>query len=292
MTWIATREPPPIQRSLSGVQHHMPDHTWQQCSACQAPIYHRDAERLLQVCAGCGHHGAIGSRARLSALLDAGSPRELGAALRAKDALQFHDSQPYDKRLLRAQADAGESDALVALSGRLLGAPVTVACFEYAFMGGSMGSVVGERFALAVEAACDEKTPFVCITASGGARMQEGLFSLMQMAKTASCLGHLKRARLPFVSILTNPTMGGVSASFAFLADVVIAEPGALIGFAGPRVIEQTVREKLPAGFQRAEFLQAKGAVDLVIDRRQHRAMLRQVLGLLLPRLDDDRAAT
>jgi len=286
MTWIATRQPPPIQRRGTGTHHSVPDHTWQQCAGCHAPIYHRDAERLLQVCAACGHHGPVGARARLASLLDEGSTVELGAALRARNALRFTDTQPYDHRLLRAQADARESDALVAQTGRLIDVEVAVACFEYAFMGGSMGSVVGERFALAVEAACDRRLPFICITASGGARMQEGLFSLMQMAKTTAAVAMLRRARLPFVSVLTHPTMGGVSASFAFLADVVVAEPGALIGFAGPRVIEQTVREKLPPGFQRAEFLQSKGAVDLIVDRREHRVMLRRLLGLLLPRLD------
>ncbi len=286
MTWIATPQPPRIQRRSNTLSTAVPAHTWLQCGGCQAPVFHLEAERQQHVCTQCNHHNAISARHRLSSLLEPGSMVELGSGLRARDALGFRDSKPYAERLQRSRSDADESDAMVAVLGRLVDVEVSVACFEYAFMGGSMGSVVGERFALAAEAACDRRTPFICFTASGGARMQEGLFSLMQMAKTTAAVAMLRRARLPVLSVLTNPTMGGVSASFAFLADVVIAEPKALIGFAGPRVIEQTVRQKLPEGFQRSEFLQEKGAVDLIADRRQHRALLRRLVGLLMPELD------
>jgi acetyl-CoA carboxylase carboxyl transferase subunit beta len=265
----------------------MPDDTWLCCESCRATLYARELLHNLNVCPRCGHHGGISARRRLASMLEEDSVTEIGAELVPRDTLQFRDAVPYAERLKRAQATSCETEALVAQTGVLHGSggiKASVASFEYGFLGGSMGSVVGERFVRAVEAACDDGLPFICATASGGARMQEGLYSLLQMGKTAAAIARLRQARLPFISILTNPTMGGVSASFAFLADIVIAEPGALIGFAGPRVIEQTIRTTLPPGFQRAEFLHDKGAIDLIVDRRQLPHMLRRVLSMLLVR--------
>jgi acetyl-CoA carboxylase carboxyl transferase subunit beta len=223
----------------------------------------------------------IGSRERLDKLLDAEGRYEIGQEIVPVDALKFKDTKKYPDRIKAAMDDTGETDAMVVMGGAIHTIPVVVACFEFEFMGGSMGSVVGERFARGAQAALEQKVPFICVTATGGARMQESLLSLMQMAKTTAMLNQLSNAKLPFISVLTDPTMGGVSASFAFLGDVVIAEPKALIGFAGPRVIEQTVREKLPEGFQRAEFLLQKGAIDMIVDRRKLRAELAQLLALL-----------
>jgi acetyl-CoA carboxylase carboxyl transferase subunit beta len=233
------------------------------------------------VCPKCGHHHRIGARERLDQLLDAEGRFEIGSEVRPVDSLKFKDSRKYPERLKEAVETTSETDALVVQQGSILTVPVVVAAFEFDFMGGSMGSVVGERFVRGVQLAVEQKLPFVCFAASGGARMQEGLFSLFQMAKTTASLTRLSARKLPFISVLTDPTMGGVSASFAFVGDVVIAEPGALIGFAGPRVIEQTVREKLPEGFQRAEFLLEKGAIDMIVDRRELRARLAHLLALL-----------
>jgi acetyl-CoA carboxylase carboxyl transferase subunit beta len=280
VTWIADTPRPTLGPRESAAGRGVPVRTWVQCAGCRATLFGAELERNLQVCPRCAHHAGIGARARLASLLG-GPIHELGADVAPRDALRFHDQCSYAERLAAARSASAETDALVAQTGRLRGIRVAVACFEYAFMGGSMGSVVGERFALAVEAACAGHMPFICIAASGGARMQEGLYSLMQMGKTTLAVSALRRAGLPFISVLTHPTMGGVSASFAFLADVVIAEPGALIGFAGPRVIEQTVRATLPPGFQRAEFLQSKGAVDLIVDRRQQSEMLHRLLSVL-----------
>jgi acetyl-CoA carboxylase carboxyl transferase subunit beta len=283
MNWLTKSPTRPTGRRPAAERRAAADAVWTACEGCRATLYAAELAGNLQVCPRCAHHGRIRARARLAALLDTGSAADIGAPVVSHDALQFHDTARYAARLAQARESAAEADALVIQTGRLHGLRVTVACFEYAFMGGSMGSAVGERFVRAVDAACAGRMPFVCITASGGARIQEGLFSLLQMGKTASAVADLRRARMPFVSILTNPTMGGVSASFAFLADVVIAEPGALIGFAGPRVIEQTIRAALPPGFQRAELLQRKGALDLIVPRPQQRAMLQRILSMLLP---------
>ncbi|MDP3421315.1 MAG: acetyl-CoA carboxylase, carboxyltransferase subunit beta, partial [Thiobacillus sp.] len=243
-----------------------------------------DLESNLEVCPKCGHHHRIGARARLAMLLDAEGQHEIGAHVTPLDPLKFKDGKKYPDRLKDAQAGTSETDALVVIGGSVKAVPVVAAAFEFKFMGGSMGSVVGERFVLGVEAAIESNSAFVCFAASGGARMQEGLFSLMQMAKTSAALTQLSRHHLPFISVLTDPTMGGVSASFAMLGDLIIAEPNALIGFAGPRVIEQTVRETLPEGFQRAEFLQEKGAIDRIIDRRQMRDELATTLSMMMGR--------
>ncbi|MDR2195342.1 MAG: acetyl-CoA carboxylase, carboxyltransferase subunit beta, partial [Gallionellaceae bacterium] len=234
------------------------------------------------VCPKCGHHHRIGARKRLDWLLDAEGRFEIGAEIQPMDALKFKDSRKYSERLTSAQKDTGEEDALVVMQGSLRELPVVVAVFEFSFMGGSMGSVVGERFVRGVQIATEQNMPFICFAASGGARMQEGLLSLMQMAKTCAALTQLSQSNLPFISVLTDPTMGGVSASFAFMGDVVLAEPGALIGFAGARVIQQTVRETLPEGFQRAEFLLEHGAIDRIIDRREMREQLATLITLLM----------
>lgn len=244
-------------------------------------LYTTDLEGNQGVCPKCSHHHRLRARTRLDQLLDPEGRFEIGAEVLPVDSLKFKDSKRYTDRLLAANNDSDEMDAMVVMQGAIKTQPVVVACFEFEFMGGSMGSVVGERFTRGVKAAIDNQCPFLCITASGGARMQEGLFSLMQMAKTTAAVSLLDRERLPFITLLTDPTMGGVSASFAFVGDVVLAEPGALIGFAEPRVIEQTVREKLPEGFQRAEFLLEKGAIDMIVDRRELRDKLASLLSLL-----------
>ncbi len=280
MSWIEKLLPPRIKQG--GTRKAMPEGVWTKCPGCEAVLYSAELERTLQVCPKCGHHMRIRARERLDALLDAEGRYEIGQEVLPVDSLKFKDSKKYPDRLQQAMQDTGETDALVVLGGSIRALPVVVACFEFEFMGGSMGSVVGERFARGVQTALEQKVPFVCFTATGGARMQEGLLSLLQMAKTTAMIAKLAEAKLPFVSVLTDPTMGGVSASFAFMGDIVIAEPKALIGFAGPRVIEQTVREKLPEGFQRAEFLVQKGAVDMIIDRRNMRDEIAQLLALLL----------
>jgi acetyl-CoA carboxylase carboxyl transferase subunit beta len=244
-------------------------------------VYATDLEKNLHVCPKCGHHNRLNARARIELLLDPEGRFEIGAEVLPVDSLKFKDSRRYPERLQDATETTGETDALVVMQGAIKNLPVVIAVFEFGFMGGSMGSVLGERFVRGVQAAVEQGVPFICVAASGGARMQEGLFSLMQMAKTTAALTRLSSAKLPFISILTDPTMGGVSASFAFVGDVVIAEPKALIGFAGPRVIEQTVRETLPEGFQRSEFLLEKGAIDLIVDRREMKDKLAQLLTLL-----------
>lgn len=269
MSWFKKLLPPRIKRDSSAAKKAVPEGLWSKCPACEAVLYFTDLESNQHVCPKCGHHNRISARQRLDAFFDPEGRAELGSEVVPVDSLKFKDSRKYTERLEDAAKATGESDALVVIQGTVKSVPMIAAAFEFQFLGGSMGSVVGERFSRAIEACCEEKLPFVCFAASGGARMQEGLLSLMQMAKTTAALHQLTAARLPFISILTDPTMGGVSASFAMLGDVVIAEPGALIGFAGPRVIEQTVRETLPEGFQRAEFLLEKGAIDLIIDRRQ-----------------------
>ena len=282
MSWIDKLLPPRINKSSNeNSSRRVPEGLWVKCPACESVLYSEDLAANLHVCPKCDHHMRIGSRARIDSLLDLEGRVEIWQNTRSVDSLKFKDTRKYPERIQEATKQTGESDALVVMSGSVRGIPAVLACFEFEFMGGSMGSVVGERFARGVQAAIDNRTPFICVSASGGARMQESLLSLMQMAKTNAMLTRLAAAGLPFISVLTDPTMGGVSASFAFMGDVVIAEPKALIGFAGPRVIEQTVREKLPEGFQRAEFLLEKGAIDMVIDRRQLREELARLMALL-----------
>jgi acetyl-CoA carboxylase carboxyl transferase subunit beta len=287
MSWLQKLLPPKIQRSGTGNRKTVPEGLWTKCAACDAVLYSTDLEKNLNVCPKCGHHERLGARPRLDALLDPDGRFEVGAEVLPVDTLKFRDSRRYTERLADAQEQTAESDALVVMQGSVKSLGVVCAAFEFDFMGGSMGSVVGERFARGVRAAVEQKVPFISVAASGGARMQEGLLSLMQMAKTTAMLTQLSNARLPYISVLTDPTMGGVSASFCFLGDVVIAEPKALIGFAGPRVIEQTVRQKLPEGFQRAEFLLEKGAIDMIVDRRQLRDKLHALLSLLQGRPAD-----
>jgi len=284
MSWFQKILPPKIKRRALADKKSMPEGLWSKCPACNEVLYRADLESNLEVCPKCGHHHRIGARQRLALLLDAEGQHEIGAHVTPLDPLKFKDSKKYPDRLKEAQSGTSETDALVVLGGSVKRMPVVAAAFEFKFMGGSMGSVVGERFVLGVEAAIESNSAFVCFSASGGARMQEGLFSLMQMAKTSAALTQLSRHHLPFISVLTDPTMGGVSASFAMLGDLIVAEPNALIGFAGPRVIEQTVRETLPEGFQRAEFLVDKGAVDRIIDRRQMRDELATALAMMMGR--------
>ncbi|MHB1666659.1 MAG: acetyl-CoA carboxylase, carboxyltransferase subunit beta [Thiomonas sp.] len=281
MSWLEKLLPPKIQQSESGNRRQMPEGLWIKCPSCETVLYKTDLERNQYVCPKCSHHMRIGARMRLDALLDGEGRYEIGQEVLPVDALKFKDSRKYPERLKEALENTQETDALVVMGGAIQSIALVVACFEFEFMGGSMGSVVGERFVRGVETALEQKVPFVCITSTGGARMQEGLLSLMQMAKTNAALARLAQARIPYISVLTDPTMGGVSASFAFVGDVVLAEPRALIGFAGPRVIENTVREKLPEGFQRAEFLMQKGAVDRIVDRRELRAELAHMLAML-----------
>ena len=282
MSWFQKLLPPKIKRRESAdAKKSVPDGLWHKCPSCQAVLYHADLEKNFSVCPKCNPHHRITARSRLDWLLDSEGRFEIGAEVLPLDTLKFKDSRKYSERLTAAKRDTGEDDALVVQQGSIHAVPVIVAAFEFSFMGGSMGSVVGERFVRGVQLAIEQKIPFICFTSSGGARMQEGLLSLMQMAKTCAALTQLSEARLPFISVLTDPTMGGVSASFAFMGDVVVAEPNALIGFAGARVIQQTVRETLPEGFQRAEFLLAHGAIDMIVDRRQMRDQLTTLLTLL-----------
>lgn len=280
MSWLQKLLPPKIKRE-SG-RKSIPEGLWVKCPACEAVLYNSDLEGNLNVCPKCNHHQRLRARARLDMLLDPEGRFEIGAEVVPVDPLKFKDSKRYTDRLAAAFEDTGEADALVVMQGAIQTVPCVIACFEFDFMGGSMGSVVGERFVRGVKAAIEQNMSFICISATGGARMQEGLFSLMQMAKTTAALTQLAQRRLPYLSVLTDPTMGGVSASFAFMGDVVIAEPGALVGFAGPRVIEQTVREKLPEGFQRSEFLLEKGAVNMIVNRRDMRSKLSALMTLLL----------
>jgi acetyl-CoA carboxylase carboxyl transferase subunit beta len=282
MSWLQKLLPPRIKRDEGAVRNKsIPEGLWIKCPSCEAVLYHSDLESNLHVCPKCGHHLRVGARTRLDLMLDPEGRFEIGEGVIPVDSLKFKDARKYTERLTAAAKDTNETEALLVMQGRVLGVPLVAACFEFDFLGGSMGSVVGERFVRGVRVALEERLPFICITATGGARMQEGLFSLMQMAKTTAAITQLAQRGLPFITLLTDPTMGGVSASFAFMGDVVIAEPGALIGFAGPRVIEQTVREKLPEGFQRSEFLLEKGAIDMIVDRRQLRECLAELLNLL-----------
>jgi acetyl-CoA carboxylase carboxyl transferase subunit beta len=281
MSWLEKLLPPKIQQTDPSERRSVPEGLWIKCPSCETVLYKTDLEGNVNVCPKCEHHHRIGARARLDAFLDPEGRYEIGQEVLPVDALKFKDSKKYPERLKAALEATGETDALVVFGGAVLSVPLVVACFEFEFMGGSMGSVVGERFVRGVETAIEQKLPFVSFTATGGARMQEGLLSLLQMAKTNAALTHLAKARLPYISVLTDPTMGGVSASFAFMGDLVIAEPKALIGFAGPRVIENTVRETLPEGFQRSEFLIGKGALDMIVDRRQLRPTIARALAML-----------
>ncbi|MDP1557352.1 MAG: acetyl-CoA carboxylase, carboxyltransferase subunit beta [Nitrosomonas sp.] len=282
MSWFQKIIPPKIKRKEHGDKKIVPEGLWSKCSACEAVLYYTDLIKNLNVCPRCDSHNRISARTRLDLLLDTAGRQEIGAEVIAVDPLKFKDSKRYVDRLEQAKENTDEDDALIVMQGTIKTVPAVVAVFEFGFMGGSMGSVVGERFVRGIKVCLEKHIPFICFTASGGARMQEGLLSLMQMAKTSAALTHLSKEKLPFISVLTDPTMGGVSASFAFIGDVVIAEPRALIGFAGPRVIEQTVREKLPEGFQRTEFLLQHGAIDMIVDRRQMRDKLSNLCTLLM----------
>ncbi|CAK0759211.1 acetyl-CoA carboxyltransferase subunit beta [Gammaproteobacteria bacterium] len=282
LSWFQKLLPSRIR--TEGGNKKVPEGLWSKCVACSAVLYRAELERSLEVCPKCTHHMRIGARDRLDRFLDAEPREEIGAMLEPVDLLKFRDSKRYKDRLVQAQKDTSEKDALVAMKGAVEGLPLVAAAFEFRFMGGSMGSVVGEKFVRAVDCSLEWNIPLVCFSASGGARMQEALISLMQMAKTSAALGKLTQAGIPFISVLTDPTMGGVSASLAMLGDINIAEPKALIGFAGPRVIEQTVRETLPEGFQRAEFLLEHGAVDLIVDRREMRSRIARLLSILTHR--------
>jgi acetyl-CoA carboxylase carboxyl transferase subunit beta len=271
-------------RTEGGGKRGVPEGLWEKCDSCGTALYGPELEKNLRVCPKCSHHMYIAARERLASFLDEGVAEELGAELGPVDALNFRDQKKYADRIKASQKSTGERDALISMQGQLHGRDICVSAFEFRFMGGSMGSVVGERFALAAERALALRCPMVCFSATGGARMQEGLFSLMQMAKTSAALGRLRGAGLPFISVLTHPTTGGVSASLGMLGDLNLAEPQALIGFAGPRVIEQTVRETLPEGFQRSEFLVEHGAVDMIVDRREMRDRIASLLALLMQR--------
>ncbi len=282
MSWFQKLLPPKIKRKVEGNKKNVPEGLWSKCPSCEAVLYRADLEKNLEVCPKCNFHHRVSARDRIDMLLDAEGRYEIGADILPVDSLKFKDSKKYTDRIKDAQLETGEGDALIVMQGSIKSVPAVVAAFEFKFMGGSMGSVVGERFVEAVQVCCEQKMPLISFSASGGARMQEGLFSLMQMAKTSAALTQLAGEKLPFISVLTDPTMGGVSASFAMLGDVIVAEPGALIGFAGPRVIEQTVRQTLPAGFQRAEFLLEHGAIDMIVDRRQMRDRLANLITLLM----------
>ena len=293
MSWFEKIMPSRIKTEREGRTRSVPEGLWIKCEACDAVLYRPELERNLSVCPKCSHHMRINARDRLKRFLDTGSASELAASVTPEDPLKFRDQKKYKDRLLATQKSVGETDALIVMAGTLQGLEVVAAAFEFRFMGGSMGSVVGERFVRAVNHCVEFDMPFVRFSASGGARMHEGLLSLMQMAKTSAALGRMARANLPFISVLTNPTTGGVSASLAMLGDVNIGEPRALIGFAGPRVIEQTVRETLPEGFQRSEFLLEKGAIDMIVDRRDQRERIGSLLRMLMhqPALPTETAA-
>jgi acetyl-CoA carboxylase carboxyl transferase subunit beta len=282
MSWFEKLLPSRIRTNPStNEKKSIPEGLWHQCPSCQAVLYRAELERNEYVCPKCDHHMRLSGRERLEMFLDADGREEIGAGITPTDTLKFRDTKKYKDRLVAAQKETGEKDALISMKGSVLGIPLVASAFDFRFMGGSMGSVVGERFVRGAQAAIEAGIPYICFTASGGARMQEALFSLMQMAKTSAVLTKLSEKHLPYISVLTDPTMGGVSASFAMLGDIQIAEPKALIGFAGPRVIEQTVREKLPEGFQRSEFLQEKGAIDMIVHRKELRQTIADILAML-----------
>ena len=280
MNWFTKLLPTSI-RTEGGSKKAVPEGLWTKCDSCNAVLYRADLERNQDVCPKCDHHMRLGARRRLDGFFDADGRVEIGGELKPVDALKFKDLKKYKDRITQAQKATGEEDALVVMKGTVKGVPMVAAAFEFKFMGGSMGSVVGERFVRAVNICLEENIPLVCFSASGGARMQEALFSLMQMAKTSAALAKMNKQGIPYISVLTDPTMGGVSASFAMLGDINVAEPNALIGFAGPRVIEQTVRETLPEGFQRSEFLLEHGAIDMIVDRREMRDKLASLVTMM-----------
>jgi len=279
MSWLEKLTPSQI---LPGEKKkNVPEGLWTKCEGCNSVLYRAELERTLEVCPKCGHHSSISARQRLNHFLDAEPREEIAADLQAVDPLKFKDTKKYRDRIADAQKATDEKEAMVVMRGKVLSLPLVTAAFEFGFIGGSMGSVVGEKFSRGVQRCLDDGVPFVCFTASGGARMQESLFSLLQMAKTSAALAKLGERGLPFISVMTHPTMGGVSASLAMLGDIHIAEPKAQIGFSGPRVIEQTVRQKLPEGFQTSEFLLEHGAIDMIVDRREMRERIYSILALL-----------
>jgi acetyl-CoA carboxylase carboxyl transferase subunit beta len=282
MSWFEKLVPSTIRTNASNKKTTVPEGLWNKCPSCNAILYNTELERNFNVCPKCAHHIRINARTRLSMFLDEEGREEIGKGLKPVDPLKFKDSKRYKDRVSQAQKETKENDALVVMQGSLKGQPIVAAAFDFSFMGGSMGSVVGERFVRGVNRSLEIGAPFIVFTASGGARMQESLFSLFQMTKTSAVLTKLSEAGLPYISFMTDPTMGGVSASLAMLGDINVAEPNALIGFAGPRVIEQTVREKLPEGFQRSEFLQEHGAIDMIIDRREMRDKIASLLSMLM----------
>ncbi len=282
LSWFEKLVPATIRTDASNKKVVVPEGLWNKCPSCNAILYNAELEKNLSVCPKCDHHMRISARVRLDLFLDEGERIEIGKSLKPTDPLKFKDSKKYKDRLSQAQKQTKENDALVVMQGLLHGHPIVAAAFNFSFMGGSMGSVVGERFVRGVNKSLEMDIPFIVFTASGGARMQESLFSLFQMSKTSAVLKKLSDAGLPYISFMTDPTMGGVSASLAMLGDINIAEPKALIGFAGPRVIEQTVREKLPEGFQRSEFLQEHGAIDMIVDRREMREKINNILSMLM----------
>ncbi len=294
--WFTKLMPSRIKTEGGTSKKNIPEGIWSQCPSCNAVLYRAEVERNLDVCLKCNHHFRIGARRRLDIFLDPDHTEEIGAELEPIDSLKFKDSKRYKDRIAQAQKNTSEKDALVVMRGKVHGIPVVAAAFEFAFMGGSMGSVVGERFVRGVNLCIENNMPLICFSASGGARMQEALLSLMQMSKTSAALAKLAKNGTPYVSVLTDPTMGGVSASLAMLGDVNIAEPKALIGFAGPRVIEQTVREVLPEGFQRSEFLVEHGAIDMIVDRRQIRKEIARIISIVThrakPQLNDEADAS
>ena len=284
MNWLQKIMTPRVRTEATGNagKGKVPEGVWEKCGGCGTVLYRPELERNLMVCPKCGHHHNIEARARLESFLDPNSAQELWASMEPSDPLKFRDTKKYRDRIIAAQKSTGEKDAMIAMSGRLKGRPLMAVAFEFSYMGGSMGSVVGEKFTRAAERALADRSALVCYSATGGARMQESLFSLMQMAKTSAALARMRDAGVPYISVLTHPTTGGVSASLGMLGDINVAEPKALIGFAGPRVIEQTVRETLPEGFQRSEFLVEHGAIDLIVDRREMRDKLADLLGILM----------
>ena len=284
MSWLKNVVPPKIKKMVGSLKKSIPEGLWHKCAACQTVLYNDDLEKNFDVCPNCGHHNRLNARDRIDLILDRPGRNELGQSIKPTDPLKFKDTKSYKDRLTSAKNETKENDALLVFEGFIESHPVVIAAFEFSFLGGSMGSVVGEKFVIGLNQAIKNKATFICVSASGGARMQEGLISLMQMAKTSAALTKLSEQKLPFISILADPTMGGVSASLAMLGDIIIAEPKALIGFAGPRVIEQTVREKLPEGFQRSEFLLEHGAIDMIIDRRFLKKNLAEFISHLNPK--------
>ncbi len=290
MSWFEKLLPSRIRTTKSD-KKGVPEGVWTKCASCNAVLYRPELARNDEVCPKCGHHLRVSARQRIALFLDKENQTEIASTLEPIDRLKFKDTKKYKDRISQAQKVTGEKDALVAVRGQLLGIPLVVCVFEYRFIGGSMGTVVGEKFVQALQVALENKVPLVCFSSSGGARMQEALLSLLQMAKTSAALKVLAQQKLPFISVLTDPTMGGVSASLAMLGDIIIAEPGALVGFAGPRVIEQNIRQKLPEGFQRSEFLLKHGAIDMIVDRRDMRKTIARLLAKLLRQPEPDMTA-